>query len=77
MWLVIINVTYLRETCFPAELIAQVSEIFYCHFIKSKNISVTNNTQNNGYLGSFPGAKARPGRDADHSPPSSTDVVNE
>jgi hypothetical protein len=27
--------------------------------------------------GSFPGAKARPGRDADHSPPSSAEVVNE
>jgi hypothetical protein len=31
----------------------------------------------NGYRGSFPGAKARPGRDADHSPPSSAEVVNE
>jgi hypothetical protein len=27
--------------------------------------------------GPFPGAKARPGRDADHSPPSSAEVVNE
>jgi hypothetical protein len=25
----------------------------------------------------FPGAKTRPGRDADHSPPSSTEVKNE
>jgi hypothetical protein len=25
----------------------------------------------------FPGGKARPGRDADHSPPSSAEVVNE
>jgi hypothetical protein len=25
----------------------------------------------------FPGAKARPGRDADHSPPSSAEVKNE
>jgi hypothetical protein len=25
----------------------------------------------------FPGGKARPGRDADHSPPSSPEVVNE
>jgi hypothetical protein len=25
----------------------------------------------------FPGGKARPGRDADHSPPSSAKVVNE
>jgi hypothetical protein len=31
----------------------------------------------NGYRGSFPGGKARPGRDADHSPPSSAEVVNE
>jgi hypothetical protein len=30
-----------------------------------------------GTGGTFPGAKARPGRDADHSPPSSTDAVNE
>jgi hypothetical protein len=30
-----------------------------------------------GTGGSFPGGKARPGRDADHSPPSSTEVVNE
>jgi hypothetical protein len=27
--------------------------------------------------GSFPGGKARPGRDADHSPASSAEVVNE
>jgi hypothetical protein len=26
--------------------------------------------------GSFPGGKARPGRDADHSPPSSAEVVS-
>jgi hypothetical protein len=25
----------------------------------------------------FPGTKAQPGRDADHSPPSSTEVENE
>jgi hypothetical protein len=32
----------------------------------------------NGYRGSFPrGGKARPGRDADHSPPSSAEVENE
>jgi hypothetical protein len=30
-----------------------------------------------GSGGPFPGAKARPGRDADHSPPSSEEVVNE
>jgi hypothetical protein len=30
-----------------------------------------------GTLGSFPLGKARPGRDADHSPPSSAVVVNE
>jgi hypothetical protein len=27
--------------------------------------------------GSYPGGKARPGRDADHSPPSSAEVLNE
>jgi hypothetical protein len=27
--------------------------------------------------GSFPGGKARPGRDADHSPPSSEEVMKE
>jgi hypothetical protein len=32
-------------------------------------------TMGNG--GPFPGGKARPGRDADHSPPSSAEVVNE
>jgi hypothetical protein len=32
-------------------------------------------TMGNG--SSFPGAKARPGRDADHSPPSNAEVVNE
>jgi hypothetical protein len=31
----------------------------------------------NGYRGSFPRGKARPGRDADHSPPSSAEVENE
>jgi hypothetical protein len=30
-----------------------------------------------GTRGSFPGGKARPGRDADHSPPSSAEVMNE
>jgi hypothetical protein len=30
-----------------------------------------------GTGGSFPGGKARPGRDADHSPPSSSEVKNE
>jgi hypothetical protein len=30
-----------------------------------------------GTGGSFPGCKARPGRDADHSPPSSAEVRNE
>jgi hypothetical protein len=30
-----------------------------------------------GTRGSFPGGKARPGRDADHSPPFSADVKNE
>jgi hypothetical protein len=30
-----------------------------------------------GTGGPFPGGKARPGRDADHSPPSSFEVVNE
>jgi hypothetical protein len=30
-----------------------------------------------GTGGPFPGSKARPGRDADHSPPSSSEVVNE
>jgi hypothetical protein len=30
-----------------------------------------------GTGGPFPGGKARQGRDADHSPPSSAEVVNE
>jgi hypothetical protein len=30
-----------------------------------------------GIGGPFPGGKARPGRDADHSPPSSAEVENE
>jgi hypothetical protein len=30
-----------------------------------------------GTGGPFPGAKARPGRDADHSPPSNAEAVNE
>jgi hypothetical protein len=30
-----------------------------------------------GTVGPFPGGKARPGRDADHSPPFSAEVVNE
>jgi hypothetical protein len=30
-----------------------------------------------GTAGPFPGAKVRPGRDADHSPPSSAEVENE
>jgi hypothetical protein len=30
-----------------------------------------------GAGGPFPGAKARPGRDADHSPPSSAEVDND
>jgi hypothetical protein len=34
-------------------------------------------TQPMGTGGSFPGGKARPGRDTDHSPPSSAEVKNE
>jgi hypothetical protein len=30
-----------------------------------------------GTVGPFPGSKARPGRDTDHSPPSSAEVENE
>jgi hypothetical protein len=30
-----------------------------------------------GTRGPFPGGKARPGRDADHSPSSNADIVNE
>jgi hypothetical protein len=30
-----------------------------------------------GTVGPFPGCKARPGRDADHSPPSSAEIKNE
>jgi hypothetical protein len=30
-----------------------------------------------GTGGPFPGGRARPGRDADHSPPSNAEVVNE
>jgi hypothetical protein len=30
-----------------------------------------------GTAGPFPGGKAQPGSDADHSPPSSAEVVNE
>jgi hypothetical protein len=36
-----------------------------------------NNLLYNGYRGPFPEGKARPGRDAGHSPPSSAEVVNE
>jgi hypothetical protein len=31
----------------------------------------------NGYWDRFPGGKARPGRDADHSPPSNAEDENE
>jgi hypothetical protein len=31
----------------------------------------------NGYWGPFPGGEVRPGRDADHSTPSSAEVKNE
>jgi hypothetical protein len=31
----------------------------------------------NGYWDPFPGDRARPGRDVDHSPPSSAEVKNE
>jgi hypothetical protein len=34
-------------------------------------------TMGTGGGGPLPGGKARPGRDADHSPPSSAEVVNE
>jgi hypothetical protein len=34
-------------------------------------------TGSGGTGGSFPGGKVRPGRDADHSPPSSVEVKNE
>jgi hypothetical protein len=49
----------------------------------SSNLCVQNGSwvhSDSGTIGTgrpFPGGKALPGRDADHSPPSSADVVNE
>jgi hypothetical protein len=44
---------------------------------EAKRFSLSLCVQTMGYRQSFPGAKARPGRDADHSPPSSAEVENE
>jgi hypothetical protein len=43
----------------------------------SKTGSGAHPASGNGYRGSFPWGKARPGSDADHSPPSSAEVKNE
>jgi hypothetical protein len=48
------------------------SRIYYVHINDAHPASCTMGTG-----GPFPGGKARPGRDADHSPPSSAEVGNE
>jgi hypothetical protein len=50
-----------------------VGDIFYPYFTLIVAVSLLYS----GYCGPFPGAKAWPGHDADHSPPSSAKVENE
>jgi hypothetical protein len=50
---------------------------FYLHLLCPDRLWDPPSLLYNGYWGSFPRGKARLGRDADHSPPSSAEVVNE
>jgi hypothetical protein len=45
--------------------------------VKRLHMFSVNTVLINGYRRSFPGSKARPRRDADHSPTSSTEVKTE
>jgi hypothetical protein len=50
---------------------------FSSNLLSPDRLWVSPSLLSNGYQGSFPGGKARPGRDADHSSTSSAEVVNE
>jgi hypothetical protein len=50
---------------------------FSCSFCVQTDSGAHPASSTIGTEGPFPGDKARPGRDTDHSPPSSAEVVNE
>jgi hypothetical protein len=56
--------------CFYIRLRACYNNTMYCSGAHPASYPM-------GTGGSFPGGKARPGRDSDHSPPSSVEVKNE
>jgi hypothetical protein len=60
------------EVRLPAE-----TKDFSCNLCVQTGSGVHPASCTKGTLGPFPGSKARPGRDADHSPPSSAEVENE
>jgi hypothetical protein len=60
------------EVRFPAEAM-----YFSCSICVQTGSGVHPASCTMGTGGPFPGGKARPGRDADHSPPFSAEVVNE
>jgi hypothetical protein len=60
------------EVRLPAE-----TKDFSCNLCVQTGSGVHQASCTKGTLGPFPGAKARPGRDADHSPLSSAEVENE
>jgi hypothetical protein len=57
--------------------LAEAKRIFPLTFVSSPALGLTQPPVQWVPGGPFPGGKARPGRDADLSPPSSAEVVNE
>jgi hypothetical protein len=58
-------------------LIPDRSKIFFFQPLRPDRLWGPPSFLFNGYRGSFPRGKARPGRDADHSPPSSAEIKYE
>jgi hypothetical protein len=56
----------------PPTVLSFIPQVIYDHGSGAHPVSCTMGTG-----GPFPGVKARPGRDADQSPPSSAEVDNE
>jgi hypothetical protein len=57
--------------------ISRINGLGNCRLVNTINLQFLPASYAMGTGGSFPGGKARPGRDADHSPPSSAEVNNE
>jgi hypothetical protein len=69
---------YIREPSSSVSIVSGLGLDYRAIEVRSPaDISSSLSLLPNGYRGSFPRAKARPGRDADHLPPSSAEVESE